>query len=494
MGERSGRWAARLAILAAALSLGLFAAGPAFADCGGGGSTVGASGSGTVGGSGSSGGSGGAATTGGGGGGGLLSILPPSSPPPPPPPQWVGLGTGNGCPQASQGPTCNLYVYNPICALDACQPNLPANCVDPNGLGLVKECPPPPPAAKTPPTQFSGRNGATISYSESSSTIQVAYWQVDYAGHTYQFEGAPTLDTGYVIRDDCTGQPTSGTVSFWLTSPPDNIYQPPQQTEDYGAPSSGWQWEPNASPPPPPYPGPYTTSFTVPACSPADQLPAQVSLAPKSGPSVENGYAVTANGSFQPFTFQPVVVGGVDQELAWSGGTATLGPQPPYSPTVDSQIGQSYPRWQTEGPTAPSGYGLYGSSGQPNPQVQVAFHAPSNAGQPYTLTVSGTYDAYWSYWYIDVLASAVSNETDSTVTAENTVYYTCTTTSTDPSTGQTVTTSYSCPQTYTESFTWQQPNWQITGASDQVAPSDVHSGTFPVSATVHVKVVFPSGG
>jgi len=178
--------------------------------------------------------------------------------------------------------------------------------------------------AGAPPTG-GGTAGYSVGYGPNSGEVQVAKWVVNYAGQTYTFRPTATLDTGYSIRDDCTGAPTTGTVSYFLSPPtPASIYDPP----------AGWSWD--RQPPPPPPQGPYTSSFTVPACSPSDQEPAQVALTDGPGPSLENDDAVDSNGVYFPFTFAPVVHGGVHQELFWDGGSVSVGP---YAPLVNNQLG-----------------------------------------------------------------------------------------------------------------------------------------------------------
>jgi len=272
-------------------------------------------------------------STGRGGEGSAYDTSISQSPPPPPPPDYVesgvtkcGLFGSEGCARFQPNPKC--FGLSGFSANRNCSDNLTgqelAQCVG-NSLGGWT-CP------VNNSTTGGGTAGYQVGYGPNSGEVQVAKWVVNYAGQTYTFRPTATLDTGYSIRDDCTGAPTTGTVSYYVTAPsPPSIYNPP----------AGWSWD--RQPPPPPSQGPYTSSFTVPVCSPSDQEPAQVALTDGPGPSLENDDAVDANGVYFPFTFVPVVKGGVDQELYWDGGSVTVGP---YSPMVNNQMGPAYPRYQ----------------------------------------------------------------------------------------------------------------------------------------------------
>ena len=384
---------------------------------------------------------------------------PPTTSTAPPPPAWITTKLVT-CRRATSG-MCDWQIPNPG------QPGgVPLACH--HAMHACDRLVPIPTASTSSGTSTVGQVG----WSGSAQPVTVARWAVVYGGQTYTYGGSVGLSTGYTIRAVCTGQPTSGVVEFWLNVPATS------------GPPAPWQL---AGPLPAAVSaGPYASTFTVPACSPSDQQPAKVSLVPGAGPSVANGYHVTANGTFYPYTFDPVVVGGVDQELVWDGGTASVSG---YPPTVENQLGPAYPRWQIQGPTG--GYGMANTASRPNVTVKVALHAPSNAGNPYTLGVAGTYSAYWEYWYIDVSAQATAVQQSAPVEVRRLHNPTCTWVH-HVHGRRVVITRYPCPWWQTSALTYSYlTGVGVSGTTVQRAPSDPQSARYTVGASTKVAAVQP---
>jgi len=346
-------------------------------------------------------------------------VPPPSPSPPPPPPAWIYVGSsayGTG------------YAPNPICQTGTvkCNNQIPPGCQEAGGYGGVGlVCP------GTQPSPPGNVPGAEYGWVGDPIPLYVTRWQVNYGGHTYTYGGSPNLDTGWTIPVVCTGAPTSGTVSYWINNPGT---PPPPPGWSWGAgPGSPW------TPLPPPPSGPYTASFTVPAC-PAGPLTPK--LVPGRGPDLENNDAVDENGNFFTFWVHPVpnkqgyqLVNSSHGMVCYDSGYATIGPSS-YLPTVTSDLADGYPRWQFSIHRHITPYSVvqntyqdpqlivqndcgavtnhdYASS--PDVGVDMAFHAPTNKGNPYRLTIHARYTAYWGVWYMRVQAS--SSATQSSVPA-----------------------------------------------------------------------------
>jgi len=439
--------------------------------------------------------------------------------PPPPPPEYVPTGSGScaGAEQAGLLGTCyqnvEYYVNNPICHnKHSCSPENFAGCVTSimthvglwfsKGTLIMVSCPPSENTAQY--------TGPTWSYGISGAQLGVYKWVVNYAGHSYTFPGSGTLDTGYAIRDDCTGHATTGTVGYWLGTvengrvtpiyPPPGVYDPP----------SGWQW---VSPPPAQPPaGPYTSTFTVPACPASDQVPPEMGAVPGPGPDLENNDAVDANGNFFTFDIHPVPENGDHAVLhdgispAWicfDNGYATIGPKY-YSRRVHAFGGsENYPRWQFSRFLPPTPYSIVDRYTDPelivrnrcgpltasqhadSPEVgaAIAFHAPTNEGNPYRLTIHATYTAYWGTWFIDVMATAEGYVNSSPIGIWRTVAVKCLPKQHPPCSQ----TQYASPPP-----TWHQPVIDPPGdVSASALPTSAHTRSYAISGTLKVAVVAP---
>jgi hypothetical protein len=465
---------------------------------------------------------------GGGGGGGGGSHAPGGGPsaPPSPPPALVPVGS----PVCSNGTCTQNYATNPVCQTGAA-------------------CSAPPSGLKCAVYQIAGRSGGVIcasTYKQPSSTSQgqaligyswgggiqpgdmaVSRWVVNYEGQVYTYPGSWNLVTSD-IQAVCDGQPTGGTVEFYLTPPPSS----------YASPPAGWHWQ--SSPPPAPSLGPYPAgSFSIPACAPDRQQAIQsVTLAPSSNmeaaPTVQNGAQVVANGQTHIFEFVPQVrcpasdpKCGAGLFLQWDGGTAEI---TNYSPTV--LAGVPYPRWEsgsaspswTPGPghvpnqQVPFGYqgyqpgqtdklpvflytetvgASYNSSGTSyleEPYVNVGFHAPTYAGDPYQLHISGTYTATWSQYSFYVTAAASWNRVNPTseVLVRDTpvcggYYYKTVRISKHKTEQIPVCDDWYYPQS---TVTWFQPEFQTAQyASAATGIDNTNTEVFPVSATADIGAV-----
>jgi hypothetical protein len=394
---------------------------------------------------------------------------------------------------------------------------------------------------------INGRQTCWISYSTPPSTVQVdahvgyawgggiqpttmgiARWVVNYEGQSYTYPGTWNLVTGN-IQAVCDGSPTSGTVEFFLSQP---------SNPAYAAPPAGWHWQ--SSPPPAPSLGPYPAgSFSIPACAPDRQQAIQsVTLAPSSNmeaaPTIQNGAQVVANGQTHIFEFVPQVrcpasdpKCGAGLFLQWDGGTAEI---TNYSPTV--LAGVPYPRWEsgsaspswTPGPghvpnqQVPFGYqgyqpgqtdklpvflytetvgASYNSSGTSyleEPYVNVGFHAPTYAGDPYQLHISGTYTATWSQYSFYVTAAASWNRVNPTseVLVSDTpacggYYYKTVRISKHKTEQIAVCDDWYYPQS---TVTWFQPEFQTAQyASAATGIDNTNTEVFPVSATADIGAV-----
>lgn len=387
------------------------------------------------------------------------------------PPAWVTVETTASCPASSgiTGP-CELQIPNPT-------PGSPPVICSGADIAGHKVCGRYVSTGGSPGTSTtSAPSDPTIGglgWSGEAQPVTVSKWAVVYGGQTYDYPGSIGLDTGYTIRASCTGSPTSGTVEYWLSVPPSS------------PPPDGWGV--TGSVPPAPSTGPYASPFSVGACSPSDQRPAQVTLVPGKGPSVGNGYHVDADGTAYPFTFDPSVIGGVDQELVWNGGTASVSG---YGAMVDNQIGQAYPRWQLSDLTGAGESGMAGTSGAPDVTVKLALHAPSNAGEPYVLGVTGSYSAYWEYWYLDVEAQAVATQESTPVPVGKWVSQTCE--YNYKRDGKWHTHYWTCPYWQSGSLSYSYlSNIHVANATASMAPADPQSAAFSVSASTQVAAVTP---
>ncbi len=471
------------------LGLALALSSPAWAAWG---STYGGNG-----GSGSTPGSGGSAS-GGTPGGGCGSSCAPQPPP------WQQV---TSCPAGASYATCAVVWIGP-----AGHPPPFAGCtLGPPLAGLAQmSCPPPAVPA-----------GWTISASDPSmqwgtpgnpSQICVARWTVSYGGRTYTYPasgcGSP-LQTP-LIRAVCLGSsPTYGTVSYYLSIPP----EPP-------APS-GWSW---SSPPPgPPGAGPYSANFSVPACAPDSQKPitslkmAEVGVdctvgnglntytcPPKNlqpPATYSHGLQVLSDGQFYRYGWIPKVCCGVNptlQFLGWSSYPHVLG-------TAAMPVGTpggGYPRWQTGPmvgyPTIGARPGAMGPASRPPiPEIQIAFHAPSSAGGPNPACYGGPYcvggvavwRAGWAQFFFSVSATPSDTETQQVLPIWQTVTYSCVVYTWETVKGKRVSvpTQSTCSKVVHSTTTWEQPTgFAVLPSPVGLLPSNFQSKVFYAPVLDHI--------
>jgi len=125
----------------------------------------------------------------------------------------------------------------------------------------------------------------------------------------------------------------------------------------------------------------------------------------------------------------------------------------------------------------------------PDVTVKVAFHGPSNAGNPYQIHVNGTFTAYWSYWYISVQATIPASENAVLLPISKQISYSCWTIGPHGNPHK-----HTCTTIVHSQVSWAQPEFGSPPASDTQVPTDVQEANFPVSATALVKVLFTTNG
>lgn len=328
----------------------------------------------------------------------LPSICPP--PPPPPPPPVIPIGSPTCTPSGSGGQeTCTqLYGVNPVCNNPGakCGSNFPHCKAIFAGFSCTYSTVPGHPGSSTAPMGTSANPGA----------VMINQWWVNYNGQTYGPYGQRSWSfTSGAITAVCNGTPTQGTMWFTVGSPSGNPYKPP----------NGYVWNSPKPPPPPATSQGYQTTFTVPACNANRQAGLiGVSLAPahtaSNAPTTAKNLSITANGQRHDFYFRPTPRCdaaypncGADTVLTWNGGTATV--LPPYSPTVNTGS-VNYRRWTPQplqvkccdtitSSIQSSGFSNLGTSSFAEPYVPIGFHAPSSAGSPYVVQITGSYTASW---------------------------------------------------------------------------------------------------
>jgi hypothetical protein len=350
---------------------------------------------------------------------------------------------------------------------------------------------PPPPKPGKPGKQGSQTPGGTLGTFGPGGTPTeecATGWTVSYGGRTYPMAGdqcAGPVSTGW-IEAVCDAQPTGGTVSFGLT---EFGWVPHDFESDYLYVR----------------PGPYTSSFSVPSCSPAAQEnPTSITWQVK-GPhwpqDTVNGQGIRAVWRLVPIVRQV----GVDipeapdlgPTLLWDGFSATptvtnYAKDQILGPTTQALIGHPLPQWIIRH-HAPATDVAASNTGQPAPVVTGRFYVRTFKGRPMTIRVTGSYTAVWGHWYFKVTATPSAEQASSPYVA-GVIWH-----------SRTVTKVVHGKEV-THTFTWTTPEWGTyfypvgVTASPSVTglqPKGAQEQTFPVSATIKVRTyraVITAGG
>lgn len=368
----------------------------------------------------------------------------------------------------------------------------------------------------TPPTPSIPSTSVEIGYNANSAQVYPNTWTITYPNqqgvstqYTFGYAFGTPNQSPY-IEAYCDGYPVTGTVSYTITLPPPSYRNPP----------SGWNW--STPPPGSPQVSYVSQSFTTRACSSARQttdiqgVSLKPSPTPAKAPTVSNDDKIVTDGTFHTFYFQPTPVCpasdpkcGVDTTLIWQGGTATMGEQTDpagaaYSPNFTGFGGQTIPRWQLFP-------GIWGSNSDENqivsgthsvsnvpscgtsqsaptfdePCVSVSLHSPSNRGNPYQLSLSGSYVAVWSNYYFTVSLTVTPTETQSQLPIYKNVpgYYSCKKRGRD---GKYVWGCYVPPTRVWGSppVTWYQPSLSSsTDSASGLTPNGAHISSILASTT-----------
>jgi len=407
----------------------------------------------------------------------------------------------NNC--SSSVNTCN----NPNCSTNAlvaaystnlCGSSTPPNqgCVgSPSGLSLavMDSCGTPPSAQQIgwgPGTPDINQVGWGPNWPSPECALN---WVTSYGGATYPMSGdqcAGPVTTGW-IKAVCNGSSqTSGTVSFDIS--------------EWGQVPYGGPYVPE---------GPYTSSFTVPSCSPAAQEnPVSITWHVK-GPhypqDTVNGQGIAANWRLVPVV-SPL---GLDVPIApdlgptihWngfsSGPTVTnYAKNQILGPNTQALIGHTLPQWITTG-SEPNQIISAANTGHSAPVVTGKFYVRTFKGRPMNIEVTGSYTAIWGHWYFKVTAIPTAYQATypyQILIAPGYWEISCTSyKSTRTGSECTSTTSTWVPPVY-EPVTFYYP----TGVSPSISnvnlvPLSAHKETFPVSADIKVRTyraVVTAGG
>jgi hypothetical protein len=313
-------------------------------------------------------------------------------------------------------------------------------------------------------------------------------WTVNYGGRTYPMSGAQCagpVSTGW-IEAVCNAAPTGGTVSFGLSE----AGWVPHDFE------SDWHYV---------RPGPYTSSFTVPSCSPAAQEnPTSITWQVK-GPhypsDTVNGQGIRVEWHLVPVVRQV----GVDipeapdlgPTLLWDGFSSTptvtnYAKDQILGPNTQALIGHPLPQWliRHHGPATTV---AASNTGQPAPVVTGRFYVRTFKHRPMTIRVTGSYTAVWGHWYFRVTATPSAGQGESSYVA-GVIWH-----------SRTVTKVVRGKEV-THTFTWTTPEWGVyyypvsVEANPSVTglqPKGAQEKTFPVSATIKVRTyraVVTAGG
>jgi hypothetical protein len=317
-------------------------------------------------------------------------------------------------------------------------------------------------------------------------------WSTSYGGATYPMSGdqcAGPVTTRW-IKAVCNGSQTSGTVSFDISESGQVPYGGPYVPE-----------------------GPYTSSFTVPSCSPAAQEnPVSITWKVK-GPhypnDTVNGQGIAANWRLVPVV-SPL---GLDVPIApdlgptihWngfsSGPTVTnYAKNQILGPNTQALIGHTLPQWITTG-SEPNQIISAANTGHSAPVVTGKFYVRTFKGRPMNIEVTGSYTAIWGHWYFKVTAIPTGYQATypyQILIAPGYWEISCTSyKSTRTGSECTSTTSTWVPPVY-EPVTFYYP----TGVSPSISnvnlvPLSAHKETFPVSADIKVRTyraVVTAGG
>jgi hypothetical protein len=313
-------------------------------------------------------------------------------------------------------------------------------------------------------------------------------WTVSYGGQTYPMSGAKCagpVSTGW-IEAVCDGSQTGGTVSFGVSQ---YGWVPHDFTAD-------WHYV---------RPGLYTSSFTVPSCSPAAQEnPTSITWQVK-GPHYPSD---TVNGQGIPVSWHlvPVVrqVGvnlpeapDLGPTLIWngfsSGPTVTnYAKNQILGPNTQALIGHPLPQWliRHHGPATDV---AASNTGQPAPVVTGRFYVRTFKGRPMNIRVTGSYTAVWGHWYFKVTATP-SDSTASNQYVAGVIWH-----------SKTVTERIHGKEV-THTFVWTTPEWGtyyypvgVTADSSVTGlqPKGAQERVFPVSGTIKVRTyraVITAGG
>jgi len=433
------------------------------------------------------------------GGPGPSKDIPPThTHPPSNPPSTIDLLTAyyNNCSSTS---VCN----SPDCTphSNACGSSTPPNqgCVGTNRYYIVGQgryaCSPSTPPTTTTAVQGAGKpNLNKVGWGPNYPSPECALnWSTSYGGATYPMSGdqcAGPVTTGW-IKAVCNGSSqTSGTVSFDIS--------------EWGQVPHGGPYVPG---------GPYTSSFTVPSCSPAAQEnPVSITWQVK-GPhypqDTVNGQGIAANWRLVPVV-SPL---GLDVPIApdlgptihWngfsSGPTVTnYAKNQILGPNTQALIGHTLPQWITTG-SEPNQIISAANSGHSAPVVTGKFYVRTFKGRPMNIEVTGSYTAIWGHWYFKVTAIPTAYQATypyRILIAPGYPEIWCTSYKSTP-TGSECTSTISTwvPPVY-EPVTFYYP----TGVSPSISnvnlvPLNAHKETFPVSADIKVRTyraVVTAGG
>jgi hypothetical protein len=358
------------------------------------------------------------------------------------------------------------------------------------GTGSCHLLPPPSKPGKSgasgqqTPGETLGTFGPGASPTEECSTG----WTVSYGGQTYPMTGdqcGGPVTSGW-IEAICDSAPTGGTVSFDLS-------QYGWVPHDY---QSDWYYV---------SPGPYTSSFSVPSCSPAAQEnPTSITWQVK-GPhypsDTVNGQGIKVQWHLVPVVRQV----GVDipeapdlgPTLLWNGFSSTptvtnYAKDQILGPNTQALIGHTLPQWiiRHHGPATDV---AASNSGQPAPVVTGRFYVRTFKGRPMNIKVTGSYTAVWGHWYFKVTATPTAGQGESPY-VDGVIWHT----------GTYITIKHGKSVTHT--FWWTTPEWgtyyypvgvasilSVTG----LEPKGAQERVFPVSANIKVRTyraVITAGG
>jgi len=363
-------------------------------------------------------------------------------------------------------------------------------CETGGGDGSCHLLPPPPKPGKpgTPRRQTPGETLGTFGPGGDPTEECATGWTVSYGGRTYPMSGAQCagpVSTGW-IEAVCNGGETGGVVSFGLT-------QYGWVPHDF---ESDWHYV---------RPGPYTSSFTVPSCSPAAQEnPTSITWQVK-GPHYPSD-TVNGQGIRVKWRLVPVVRRvGVDipeapdlgPTLIWNGFTSTptvtnYAKDQILGPNTQALIGHPLPQWiiRHHGPATDV---AASNTGQPAPVVTGRFYVRTFKGRPMNIKVTGSYTAVWGHWYFKVTATPSAGQGESAY-VDGVIWHSKTTTKVVH--GKKV----------THTFVWTTPEWGVyyypVGVTTSpsvtgLEPKGAQERVFQVSATIKVRTyraVVTSGG